>query len=51
MGSVISEANDWEEYSSYFRKWATAHLWPFMIHPGAVLAPWLCPLAKYTARG
>ena len=45
MGWVISQANEWEDYSNYLgggieisRNWATAHFWSFVIGLGTVMA-------------
>ena len=46
QGWVISQANEWEEYSNYMgegvrisRSWATAHFLTFLVGLGTVLVP------------
>ena len=46
MGWIISQANEWEDYSNYFgegvevsRNWATSHSLVFRVGPRTVMAP------------
>ena len=46
MGWVISQANEWEDYSNYFgkgaeipRNWGTTHFLTSMVGLGTVMAP------------